>query len=110
MAKYDPLEAYLARRGEQELELGFAEIERLVGSDLSPSASRPQWWANEVAADLNIDTKAKKEIGVKEDQDDQNTESFKQPGCDLENVSIRVFELPFQKSAHSIINGKPQAQ
>ena len=47
MAKYDPLEAYLKRRGSAELELAFEEVERIIGSKLPASASRPQWWANE---------------------------------------------------------------
>ena len=51
MAKYDPLEAYLARRSEEEFELGFEEVERIVGDALPKSASRPQWWANEADPD-----------------------------------------------------------
>jgi hypothetical protein len=47
MAKYDPLENYLSRRGSDEIELEFVELERIIGSPLPPSASRPQWWANE---------------------------------------------------------------
>jgi hypothetical protein len=47
MAKYDPLEAYLTRHAGDEVELAFAEVERIIGDDLPASASRPQWWANE---------------------------------------------------------------
>jgi hypothetical protein len=47
VAKYDPLETYLRRRAGAELELSFADIERIVGAMLPNSASRPQWWANE---------------------------------------------------------------
>lgn len=47
MGKYDPLERHLRRQTCAALELTFAEIERLVGSFLPGSASRPQWWANE---------------------------------------------------------------
>ena len=46
MAKYDPLGAYLARQGEDEFELSFEEVERIVGDALPASASRPQWWAD----------------------------------------------------------------
>lgn len=46
MAQYDALEAYLRRRGDEEIELDLAEVERIIGSELPPSASRPQWWAN----------------------------------------------------------------
>lgn len=53
LAKYDPLQSYLIRRGSAELELAFEEIERLIGSRLPASASRPQWWANEADADTS---------------------------------------------------------
>jgi hypothetical protein len=48
MAKYDPLESYLTRHGSDEIELGFAELERIIGDPLPASATRPQWWANEI--------------------------------------------------------------
>lgn len=47
MAKYDLLGRYLSRRAGAEIELSFAEIERIIGAMLPNSASRPQWWANE---------------------------------------------------------------
>jgi hypothetical protein len=47
IAKYDPLQAYLTRRGNAEFELAFEEVERIIGTALPASASRPQWWANE---------------------------------------------------------------
>lgn len=47
MAKYDPLGRYLSSSGRLEFELSFAEIERILGTRLPDSASRPQWWANE---------------------------------------------------------------
>ena len=53
MAKYDPLGAYLARQGEEEFELSFEEVERIVGDALPVSASRPQWWANGSDGDNN---------------------------------------------------------
>lgn len=63
MAKYDLLETYLARCGEEEFELGFAELERIIGSDLPPSASRPQWWANETEADGHVQCRAWRSAG-----------------------------------------------
>ena len=47
MGKYDPLGSYLRRKGKAEIELSFADIERIIGDMLTKSASRPQWWANE---------------------------------------------------------------
>ena len=51
MAKYDPLGAYLSRRGSPEIELAFEDVERIIGSKLPETASRPQWWANEASPD-----------------------------------------------------------
>ena len=62
MAKYDPLEAHLARRGKEEFELGFAELERII-SHLPPSASRPQWWANETKADGDVQCRGWRNAG-----------------------------------------------
>ena len=47
MAKYDPLSRHLRRKGMNELEMSFADVERVIGAMLPKSASRPQWWANE---------------------------------------------------------------
>ena len=46
MGKYDPLSRHLRRKRLAELELSFAEIERLIGEILPHSAEQPQWWAN----------------------------------------------------------------
>ena len=46
MSKYDPLSGHLRRQRQDELELTFAEIERILGAMLPKSASRQQWWAN----------------------------------------------------------------
>ena len=51
MAKYDALERHLQRRCSGEIELAFEEIERIIGSKLPASASRPQWWGNETDPD-----------------------------------------------------------
>ena len=46
MSKYDPLSGHLRRQREDELELTFAEIERILGAMLPKGAARQQWWAN----------------------------------------------------------------
>jgi hypothetical protein len=46
MGKYDPLRDYLRRQRTAEVELSFAEIERLLAAMLPNSASTPQWWSN----------------------------------------------------------------
>ena len=47
MAKYDPLKRFLKRSSRSEIELSFADVERVIGAMLPKSAERPQWWANE---------------------------------------------------------------
>ena len=47
MAKYDPLKRFLRRNQRPEVEMSFADIERVISSMLPKSAERPQWWANE---------------------------------------------------------------
>lgn len=64
MAKCDPLGAYLRRRGSPEIELAFEEIERIIGSKLAETASRPQWWANETSRDTrHVQCRAWQEAG-----------------------------------------------
>jgi hypothetical protein len=48
VAKYDSLGRYLSRRSGAEIQMSFAEIERLIGAMLPNGAARPQWWANDV--------------------------------------------------------------
>ena len=44
MSKYTPLRDYLHRQTSDKLELTFIEIERIIGSQLPPSAYAPRWW------------------------------------------------------------------
>lgn len=50
MAKYDPLRRYLRRQHRAEVELNFAEIERILGAMLPKAASDPAWWGNQIPA------------------------------------------------------------
>ena len=48
MFKYKPLEQFLAKQTLDRMPMRFAEIERLIGEKLPPSAYRHRpWWANE---------------------------------------------------------------
>ena len=47
MGKYDPLAAYLRRRGGSEIEMSFAEIELVIRGLLPKRARRPEWWTGE---------------------------------------------------------------
>lgn len=63
MAKYDALETHLTHRGSDEIELGFTEVERIIGDVLPPSATRPQWWANETNPSGHVQCRAWRDAG-----------------------------------------------
>lgn len=51
MGKYNPLATYLIPLPKREVCLGFAEIERVLGSPLPPTARKDRpWWANTLAS------------------------------------------------------------
>ena len=48
MSKYNPLLQYFAKGDEGLLTLSFAQIEKILGAPLPPSARHHQaWWANQ---------------------------------------------------------------
>jgi hypothetical protein len=63
MAKYDPLSGHLRRQKHAELELSFAEIERLLSAMLPKRALSSQWWAGEGAEAQQVQCKAWREAG-----------------------------------------------
>ena len=47
MSKYAPLATYLHETGRETVSMSFAEIERIIGADLPPSAFKHRpWWSN----------------------------------------------------------------
>lgn len=47
MSKYEPLGEYLKKQGKERVPMTFAEIERVTGVKLPPSAARHRpWWSN----------------------------------------------------------------
>lgn len=47
MGKYDPIGRHLRKTGAQRVTLDFAEVEKLLGFTLPPSARQyPAWWSN----------------------------------------------------------------
>jgi hypothetical protein len=46
MGKYEPLGEFLRKQRADEVRLTFAEIERLTGDKLPPSARYRAWWSN----------------------------------------------------------------
>ena len=51
MGKYDPLASFLGAREEPRWDASFADVERVLGASLPPSAtSYREWWANQSGA------------------------------------------------------------
>jgi hypothetical protein len=47
MSKYEPLGEYLKQQGKERVPMTFAEVERVTGAKLPPSASKHRpWWSN----------------------------------------------------------------
>lgn len=47
MSKYEPLANHLSESGQAAIPMSFAEIERIIGAGLPPSAFRHRaWWSN----------------------------------------------------------------
>ena len=47
MTKYEPLGEYLKKQGKERVPMTFAEIERVTGARLPPSATKHRpWWSN----------------------------------------------------------------
>lgn len=47
MGKYDPLAKHLRRRGADEVEMSFLDIERRLGALLPKAARVPGWWTGD---------------------------------------------------------------
>ncbi|ESQ92085.1 hypothetical protein ABAC460_04145 [Asticcacaulis sp. AC460] len=47
MSKYDPLEDYLKQSDDEQIAMGFSEIETVLGFNLPPSSRKQRaWWSN----------------------------------------------------------------
>ncbi len=67
--KYAPLTAHLRAQRSDQLRMTFAEIERVIGAKLPPSASSHRgWWSNN--SSNNVMTKAWLEAGYQSEQVD----------------------------------------
>jgi hypothetical protein len=67
--KYDPLTSYLRAKGSAQVRMSFAEIERVIGTKLPPSAGAHRaWWSNNSMN--NVMTKAWLAAGYQSEQVD----------------------------------------
>jgi len=56
MGKYEPLRHFLEGCNTEEVPMTFAEIERVIGSELPGSKAYPAWWSNNTSN--NVMTRA----------------------------------------------------
>ena len=69
MSKYTPLAEYLKRQDREHVPLTFAEIEKIIGAKLPPSATRHRpWWSNN--PDNSVMTRAWLDAGFESEQVD----------------------------------------
>ncbi len=69
MSKYEPLGEYLKKQGKGYVQMTFAEIERVTGVKLPPSASKHRpWWSNN--PDNSVMTKVWLDAGFESEQVD----------------------------------------
>ena len=80
MSKYETLTAYLSKRGQKSIRMTFEEIERILGTELPPSAFKhPTWWSNNP-------------------MNNPRTYAWLNAGYKTMNVYIKERKLVFQKS------------
>lgn len=69
MSKYTPLAEYLKKQGREQVPMTFAEIERVTGVKLPPSAIKHRpWWSNN--PDNSVLTKVWLDAGFESEQVD----------------------------------------
>ena len=72
MGKYEPLTEFLRMQAGNEVEMTFAQIERVIGSKLPPKAQKHRaWWSNN--SSNNVMTKAWLEAGFRSEKVDMDT-------------------------------------
>ena len=81
MSKYAPLAAHLREVGQETVPMTFADIERIIGTNLPPSAFKHRpWWSNNPANSVI-------------------TRSWLEAGYKTQNVDMEGQKLVFRKSA-----------
>ena len=81
MSKYAALEAYLRESGQDTVPMTFADIARVIGADLPPSAFKHRpWWSNNPS-------------------NSSITQSWLKAGYKTENVDMAAKKLVFVKAA-----------
>jgi hypothetical protein len=87
MAKYEPLHLHLKKQHLKRVRMSFAQIEKLLGEGLPPSASAHRaWWANE-AAGQHVQARAWLDAGFRVDDVDLDQGAVKFSALDSSHPS-----------------------
>lgn len=83
MSKYETLTAYLSKVEQKSIRMTFEEIERILGTELPPSAFKhPTWWSNNPT-------------------NNPRTYAWLNAGYKTMNVNIKERKLVFRKSTRN---------
>ena len=83
MSRYETLTAYLSKVEQKSIRMTFEEIERILGTELPPSAFKhPTWWSNNPT-------------------NNPRTYAWLNAGYKTMNVNIKERKLVFRKSARN---------
>ena len=75
MSKYDPLEDYLKQANDEDVPMGFSEIEHVLGFELPPSSRKQRaWWSNNTSN--NVMTRAWIDAGFETVEVDMTAEKL----------------------------------
>lgn len=75
MSKYDPLEDYLKQADDEDVPMGFSEIEHVLGFELPPSSRKQRaWWSNNTSN--NVMTRAWVDAGFETAEVDMAAEKL----------------------------------
>lgn len=101
MSKYDPLTHFLGHSHASAIPMQFAEIEKLLGFSLPPSArTHRAWWSNN--PDNNVMTKAWLAGGYETEQVDIEGEKLVFRSVDIAALPARVGPADAPRTRHPL--------
>jgi hypothetical protein len=96
MGKYEPLTEFLRKQAANEIQMTFAQIERVIGTKLPPKAQKHRaWWSN--SPSNSVMTKAWLEAGFRSEQ------------VDMEGSKLvfRKTVSPLSSDSSAAVSGEP---
>jgi len=106
VSKYDPLENYLKQTDDEDVPMGFSEIEHVLGFELPPSSRRQRaWWSNNTSN--NVMTRAWIDAGFETAEVDMAAEklTFKRVKKEQAVQSTQGVKTPRRHPAFGAMKG-----